>query len=82
MIVDGWNYDMSAAPRSEDVEIIAVVRGSRFDDESPTRWLNPVEAVFWHDADHARGWTNGGCGRYHDRDFICWRPFPAPQDQS
>lgn len=79
MIVDGWNYDMAAAPRSEDIEIIAIPAAApedRYDYSSPTRYLHPVAAIFWHDEDHARGWTTGGCNRYRDQDFRCWRPFP------
>jgi hypothetical protein len=84
MIVDGWNYDMSAAPRSFDETIIAVAASP---DDHWTRWglSSEAVAVFWdcgiyNDGvlhEDNVGWTTGGCNRYPDEAFMCWRPFPT-----
>lgn len=83
MIVDGWNYDMKAAPRGLDQTIIAVAANP---DECWTRWGLPAEAVAvsWDDGQYGDeivledniGWTTGGCNRYPHEAFACWRLMP------
>lgn len=88
MIVDGWNYDMKAAPRSLDKTIIAVAAT----DEHWTQWglSSEAVAVSWDSGvygvgrdgkveavfDENIGWTTGGCNRYPDEAFMCWRLLP------
>lgn len=78
VIVDGWNYDMRAAPRSLDVEIIVVVKDR---DNAWTRHgiSGSAIAVSYDDGRYnpeSEGWTTGGCRRWDDDVFACWRLLP------
>lgn len=87
MIIDGWNYDMSAAPRDDAETIIAIARP----DEHWTKYglQSEAAAVYWDSGvygdepiNHENvGWMTGGCNRYPDEAFVCWRPFPAWREQ-